>query len=578
MTYNGQYTNNFHPNPAFQNGLAGVATTTAETIVNLDVSNILYGTASALVTCPGTSAGEGVQTGSAIIPADCTGSASCYVNGTGNITAYVYADGVVVGVQHITLTQEWNRVIIQDVAFFNGNEVTLQLEATTIQECQFWYTGCQIEDTSPCHPYCDGDQDGCYWNEDYFGISYCLYENPIVATSIQHTATAKITVLNVGEAFSAQPFTVTQATYNPIVFTGAAGPMSAVTDFAIAALSDPDPAQTYVSWNNAGITMSSSWQQSWATWIPPYDYLVSNGDILYRRAAFAAYGWDFQSATQNEFAQLTKVYSGIAPVVGGNTPPVFDNPRSIHSIVIADRINFINNPSFEVATTYWSPVGTATLARDSTVTVGEIAVYDEDILTAGAHSCNVTLNADFDGASITVPDLLPGFTYIASAYVKSGLGLNNIVMDIADSATSIQSSGGTGYSFGQYDAGPYGGFNPTGDLPTGTWYRIWCVFTASGDSETLEIISSPSGDVNYPTHMWIDAVLVEQGEVLKSYFDGSTGVNYTWDTAQDSAGLSRSYYYSQMAVRQQAVNNVLNRHTPLGISYAAPQYSVPPIE
>jgi hypothetical protein len=578
MTYNGRYTNNFVQNPSFQNGLANVAATTAETIVNLDVSNILYGTSSCLVTCPGNSAGEGVQAGYAVIPEDCTGSASCFVNGTGSITAYVYADGQVVGVQHITLTQEWNRVVIQDVAFFGGNEVTLELSATTIQECQFWCSGFQVEDSSPCHPYCDGDQDGCEWEDEFFGISWCLYENPITATSIQHTATAKVNILDVGEAFAAIVFPSVQVTYNPLVFPGSSGPVSAVTDFSVASLSDPDPAQSYVSWNNAGITMSSSWQQSWATWIPPYDYVVSNGDILYRRAAFAAFGWDFQSATENQYAQLTKVYAGISPIVGSNSPPVFDNPRTIHSIIIADRINFVINPSFEVSTEYWSAIGDATLSRDNTVNVGQIAVYDETILTAGSYSCNITLNEYGDGAQISIPDLLPGYNYMASVYVKSGLGLNNIVMEIAGNSTSVQSSGGTGYSYGEYNDGPYGGFNPTGDLPTSTWYRIYVTFTASGDSETLQVTSVPSGDVNYPAHMWVDAVLVEQGEILQGYFDGSAGINYTWDSVQDSAGLSRSYYYSQMSVKQQAVNNVLARHTPLGISYALPQYSVPPVE
>jgi hypothetical protein len=577
MTYNNVYTNNFHPNPAFQNGLAGVAATTAETVVNLDVSNILYGAASCLVTCPGISAGEGASFGSAVIPENCTGSASCYVNGTGSITAYVVADGNVVGVQHITLTQEWNRVIIQDVAFFGGNEVTLELTATTIQECQFWCAGFQVEDTSPCHPYCDGEQDGCEWNTGFYGISYCLYENPITATSIQHSATERVSILQVGEDFAAQVVTVTQHTYNPLVFPGSAGPLSAVTDFSIAALTDPDPAQAYASWNNAGITMSTSWQQSWATFVPPYDYIVSNGDILYRRAAFAAIGWDFQGATESQYAQLTKAYAGIAPVYNGSTPPAFDSPRAIHSIIVADRINYVVNPSFEVSTEYWSPVGSASLATDNTVTVGDIAVYDETILTAGSYSCNVTLNADYDGAQITIDNLLPGYNYIASSYVRSGLGLNNIVMNIGGGATSVQSTGGTGYNYGEYNSGYYGGFDPAGDLPQ-QWFRIWCTFTASGDSEVLQITSSPAFYINYPTHMWIDAVLIEPGEVLQGYFDGSTGTDYTWDSAEDAAGLSRSYYYQQMAVRQQAVNNVLARHTPLGISYAPPLYSVPPVE
>lgn len=572
------FTTNYHPNPAFQNGIAGFAAATAESIVNLDTSNMLYGTSSLLVTCPGVNPGEGVITPSATIPLDCTGSVSCHVNGTGSITAYVYADGNIVGVQHITLTQQWNRVIIQDIAMVSGNEITLHLTATKQEASQFWCAGFQVEPTSPCHPYVDGDLDGCNWRTGFFGISYCLYENPIKATSIQHGTTAKVNILDVGEAFSATVLASGKHTYNPVVFLGAAGPVSAIKDFSVSSLTDPDPAQTYVSWNNAGILMGSPWQQSWATFVPPNDYVVSNGDILYKRAAFAAIGWDFQSAVTNNYAQLTRAYTGIAPLVGGSSPPAFDNPRTIHSIIIADRINFVNNPSFEVSTFYWSPVGSSTLAQDSSVTLGEIGVYDEDILTGGAHSCNVTLNANFDGASIVIPDLLPGFNYTASVYVKAGLGLSDIVMDIGGVSASIQSSGGTGYDFDGYGNGPYGGFDPITDVSTATWYRIWCTFTASGDSETLQITSSPAVDISYPAHIWIDAVLVEQGEILQPYFDGSTGINYTWDTVQDSAGLSRSYYYKQMSVRQQAVNNVLQRHTPLGISYTPPMYSVPPIE
>jgi hypothetical protein len=571
-----RYTNNYHPNPAFQNGLEGYSATETA-VINLDTSNILYGPASLLVTCPGEQAGEGCRTPSSVIPATSTGSASFYINGTGKVTATVWVDGVQFGVQHLQLERQWVRLIIQDLAYLDSSVVYLTIEATVIDYCQFWCSGFQVEDTSPCHPYCDGDRDGCYWESGFYGASYCLYINPVIASAAQHTSTAVVNILDVGEAFYAQVYPAIQRTYNSLVYPGSAGPLSAVTDFAVAALTDPDPAQTYVSWNNSGVTMSGSYSQSWATFIPPADYLVSNGDVLYSRGAFMTLGWDFQSATENEYAQITRSYAGLSPLPGSNTAPVFDNPRSIHTIIIADRINFVTNPSFEISTANWSAVGAATLTRDGTVNVGEIALYDETIITTGSYSCNVTLNENFDGLSVTVPDLLPGYTYIASAYVKSGLGLNNIVMSIADGITSVQSSGGTGYNVGTYNAGPYGGFNPAGDLPESTWYRIWCIFTASGDSETLTITSAPSEDVSYPTHMWVDGVLIEQGEILQGYFDGSVGINYTWDSQSGTPGLSRSYYYSQMQVKQQAVSNVLSRHTPLGISYAPPVYSVPPV-
>jgi len=215
----------------------------------------------------------------------------------------------------------------------------------------------------------------------------------------------------------------------------------------------------------------------------------------------------------------------------------------------------------------------------SSVTVGDIGEYDEMELTTGSHSMEVTVNASADGAEISVANLIPGYSYTASAYVKADIGLENILLSIANGSTSVQATGGTGYNFGAYNVGPYGGFDPTSDLPTTTWWRVWCVFQAASDSETLLVSSASAGDVSYPTHIWIDGVLVEQGELLNTYFDGSFyGPNYSWDSVSGSAGLARSYYYDELAVKQQAVLNVLNRHTPLGISFDTPVYSVPPIQ
>jgi hypothetical protein len=68
--------------------------------------------------------------------------------------------------------------------------------------------------------------------------------------------------------------------------------------------------------------------------------------------------------------------------------------------------------------------------------------------------------------------------------------------------------------------------------------------------------------------------MVESGELLSFYFDGSFGPNYYWETG-GTAGLARSYFYDQANVKKQAVNNILARHAPLGIISNPAQYAVP---
>jgi len=577
----GTYTTNFVINPAFQAGMAGYNPVNGASI-SLDSTNTIFGPSSLLVLCPGAVAGEGVTTASGVVTDNSTGSVSCYLNGTGSVTVTAVDNGIVIGTAHVTLTQQWTRIVITGLPFSAGDSVNLAIETTIANPAQFWLSGVQVEDTSPAHPYIDGNQVGGTWvSGGTSGVSEQEYENSASATSQTKTTSNVVTVLSTGEEFFAVPNVSVEHTYSSLVVAGSSGPASAVTDFSVSDLTDPDPAQTYVSWNNAGITMSSSWQQSWATFIPPADYLVSDGTYLYRRGAFAALGWKFESAAETDNAIIARVQAQLLPVLTNITEPaapVFDNPRSIHSIIVANRINFVTNPSFEVSTANWTALGTATLAQDSSVTVGDIGEYDDTVVTTGSYSLNITLNANSDGASTSITNLIPGYTYIASAYVKAGAGLDNILMEIGTGSTSIQSSGGTGYGASTYNTGPYGGFNPASDIPSNIWYRVWCTFTASSDSEELEITCVQASDVSYPTHMWTDAVLVEQGDILNSYFDGSSyGDGYSWDSVTGSAGLARSYYYEQMAVRQQAVNNVLARHTPLGIGYTPPVFSVPPI-
>lgn len=549
--------------------------------ISLDTTNILYGNQSCVVECPGNKAGEGCVTAGGIIPSHSTCSASCYITGSGSVTVYAVTNpgGVIVISTPVACTGQWKRITLEGIECTPGQTLLLMVTTTSASRCQFWLSGIQIEDTSPCHPYCDGDQFGCEWTEGFWGgVSVCHYQNPVASSSNITSASNLVPILITGEKFFVSSDSENK-NYNSLVFTGAGGPAACGTDFSVSQLTDPDPAQTYVSWNNAGSVAGTggSYTRIWSVFYPPQEYLVSNGDVLYNQAAYAAVGWWFASVPNSGTVNLARVQAEILPVTTGYSQPspsAFDPPRAIHSIIKPDRLNFCTNPSIEVSTSGWLATGAATISQDGTVSVGEIIEYDDSIITAGTHSLKVTVNQNSDGAQINVPDLITGYTYIASLYVQADQGIENILITVADGESSVLASGGTGYGAGAYNEGPYGGIDPSSDLSESTWFRINCIFTADSDSEILSVSADAGADISYPSHIWVDAVLVEAGEDLSFYFDGSFGPDYSWETS-GTPGLARSYYYDQQAVKQQAVLNVLAQHTPLGIIADTPQYSVP---
>jgi|SRR6185437_3486236 len=576
------FTSNFCRNPAFQLGLEGFNSTLGATI-QLDKTNIKYGNQSCFVKCPGQRGGEGCITAGGIIPHDAICSASLHIKGSGLVTvsAAVNPGGTIKASVLVTLTEQWQRVQLTGIDCSPGQTLYMIVVNNTIGEpAQFWVNGIQIEDSSPCHPYCDGDQDGCEWLEDFWGgVSICQFQNPVVASSNILASPDLVNILQTGQKFFITAESGPNQTFDDLVFANGPGPVGAVKDFAVAQLTDPDPAQTYISWNTAGTasTTGGTYSRNWGIFYPPVDYLVSNGQLLFNRAAYMAAGWLFSSLPNNGTVNLSRIQTEILPITTGYSQPApssFDPPRAIHALIKPDRLNFITNPSIETNTSGWSALGSASLSRDATTSVGQIIEYDDNILTAGVASLKVAVNSNGDGAQISVPNLIPGLTYIASAYVQAGQGLENILMSVGSGATSVLATGGTGYSFGGYDEGPYGGISQILDLPLTTWFRINCIFTATTDTHILQVSSASAADVAYPTTMWIDAVLVEPGELLQFYFDGSFGTNYSWE---GTVNLSRSYYYDQEQLKKNAVLNILDGHTPLGITFDSPLYNTPPI-
>jgi hypothetical protein len=574
------FTNNFCRNPSFQIGLDGYSSL-LETNISLDKSNVLYGQYSCFVSTPGHAAGEGIICAGGVIPSASLCSLSLYIAGVGDVVVSAVSNpgGTVISSIPVKCNQPWQRVKIEGISATPGVTLFIIVTTSSPTACGFWISGIQVEDSPECHNYCDGDQDGCEWLEGFHGgHSVCHFQNPVVAVSNAVAHSNLVPILIQGEGFFVTADTESTS-FSDLVQVGAPGPVGAMSDFAIAQLTDPDPAHTYNSWNNGGSTAGTggAYNRIWSTFYPPADMLVSNGEFLFKRAAYMGVGFQFSSVPNNGTVNIARVQAEVLPVTTAYSQPsptAFDNPRAIHSIIKPNRLNYCPNPSIEVSTSGWTATGSAAVAKDGTTSVGDIIEYDDNLLTAGTASLKITVNANSDGAQINVPFLIPGDTYIASAYVQAGPGLANITMTTGSSSSSVQESGGTGYGIGTYNAGPYGGITTSTDLNTSTWFRVSCIFTASSDTETLTFAADSGTDVAYPTHMWVDAILVEVGEIVNFYFDGSFGVNYSWET-NGTAGLTRSYYYDQQAVKTQAVINVLNNHTPLGITYDTPQYAVP---
>jgi hypothetical protein len=578
------YTTNLATNPGLQLGLTGYSAVNNATIAQsvTGSSGTLFGNPAVIVTTPGVISGEGLLTPTATVLNTVTHSVSVYVQGitTGNVTVSVIQNpgGTILGTTPVNLTSSYQRVVINNLSPTAGNTLSLMVTTNTVEAVQFWATNIQIEPESPAQNYCDGGQQGCFWTSTVGGTSYQPFQNTVGLTGASNINSSNVVnVLIIGKVFN---ITVTGAlnknTPNIANTLFSAGPVGAMTDFSVASLTDPDPAQTYAGWNNAGLSVpTSGYARSWSTFFPPQDYFASGNLQLFKRGAFMAAGWQFSNVPNNAHVIVSDVQVEVLPMTtsfGAPAPTNYVLPRAVQTTVKPTRLNFCTNPSVEVSTAGWSAVAGGVLSQDPSTTVGNIIVIDDQPQSAGIASLLVTVTNSGDGAQISVPNLIAGDTYIVSAYVQADVNVTDILMTCANGSTSAaHGNAGTGYGTGTYGGGFYGGNPPSGSpLTTGQWYRIFTTFQPTDSVATLIF----SANVTAATGFWIDAVLIEAGSVLSYYFDGNFGKNYFWETG-GTAGLTRSYFYDQFGVKSQAVTNVLQHHTPLGISFVTPVFNQP---
>jgi hypothetical protein len=569
------YTENLCPNPSFETDLSGYVALTGTTLTQ-ETTQGFSGRSSMKVVTDGSRSSEGFTAAQATVPNTDTGSMSFYIMGeTGTVTvaAISGSTATVIAQTQVTLSGgDYQRVALSGLSLVAGQQMYLLVQTTTAQALTFWVDAFQYEMNATPHPYIDGSFKGCQWEGTaHESASFQQFQFMLSATGGMFLE-GRATPVVEGEVFtiSASGQMLLSGTEHGTLVIN---PVGALADFGIWTAADFDPAVSYIEWSNAGQSSgSNAWQRVYGLAYPPQQALASDGSVIWNRAAYAALGFTFKSVLNNGQQALADVQFEKMPVSPGSNPvPTSYQPaRAISTVIKPSRLNFCPNPSIEVSTAGWTVIGTATVSQDAA----------KFVVGTGTHSLKVVVNAANDGAYLVIPNLIIGDTYIVSASVQGGAGLLDVTMACGGSSVSSANQGvpygGNAILGIGYGQGPYGGIQATGsDMPTGQWFLPSAVFTATQSTVVLSFQALVGSDVAYPTSFWVDAILLEEGETLGAYFDGSTsGTDYTWEGG-GTAGLTRSYYYQRQNVAAGAVTTALAEHTPLGIVAATPVYSQP---
>jgi hypothetical protein len=575
---------NLCPNPSFETGLTGYTALTGTTLAQTDL-NTAFGQQALQVTLDGHATGEGFYGPQS--PAFSPGGPACLsvylsgANGTVRVQAVINPGGTVLAQADVTLTRAWQRVTLTGLTIPLNAALYLLVTTVAAQAVSFTVDAVQYSPLGTIQPYIDGDQPGCRWlGTRGASTSVKDVQNPAYPTSGGLYLEGHARIIVPGAVFPVTPpsggMRLTGAVGTPLTVS----PVGAVDDFAVYEPADLDPAMTYCGWTNAGIASGhTSYSRPWAVFYPPLDYPVSDGSLLWPRAAYMATGFEFTSVPAGAAQNVTLVQAETMPLAGVSldqtpAPSTYDTPRSVHTVLRGSRINYCPNPSFETSLSGWTGIGSATLTRDTTTVYGINGTLPYLDYASGTASMRVRITAAADGAVISVSQLLTGFTYIASLHALPGAGLRDIRLQVGQTAGGIPTA-------------------TTLPLSTSQWYRPRVIFTATSPTVNLAVFGVPlatastggyggtyggtyggGGPATFPLTFWVDAVLVEEGDALLDYFDGDSGnPDYQWEGTQ---GLTRSYHYPEYAVGKDTVDDILNRHIPVGLTPAAPLYITPP--
>jgi hypothetical protein len=178
-------------------------------------------------------------------------------------------------------------------------------------------------------------------------------------------------------------------------------------------------------------------------------------------------------------------------------------------------------------------------------------------------------NQPYQGAQTQVTNLIPGHHYVASGRVQ---------LDTASGCTRVIPISFPGIEDAVPDTELSIGVGTDGDVPfDGTWYQVSVPFVALQVEHTVAFCIDqddlPTVRTS-PVDFWLDAVVIESGDIAGSYFDGSLGPDYMWEVG-GTPGLARSYYYGDLAHRSGVLNLLLKEYTAAGTNVGIPQFGIP---
>jgi hypothetical protein len=189
------------------------------------------------------------------------------------------------------------------------------------------------------------------------------------------------------------------------------------------------------------------------------------------------------------------------------------------------RVNYIDNPSFEVNSNGWYQFGSATLERSTGESFTGSASLSVTATTAGSGAQRGTT-----GVGNMIPLVGGPGTYYISAYVKLASGTSSGTYLLRHLQYEEETSGSTIAS---------GNVGSQSLSYTGSWVRLSGSFTKN-TSANFAIIRVSTATATIGETFYIDSVMLEKSDTLKSYFDG--GSNGFWSgTANESFSGATPY-------------------------------------
>lgn len=223
--------------------------------------------------------------------------------------------------------------------------------------------------------------------------------------------------------------------------------------------------------------------------------------------------------------------SGLCSGYAASVPSTFEDARELKLTAVANRVNLVHNPSFEIDTTSWAGTTGVTISRlDSESNIGSASLL---AIVASASATNSAVVSDSTSNPIKI---FSGNLYTFSGYIKVTAGVSatyDIHVDWYDDESST--------SFGTLTG------TATTITITSGWVRLSVTGEAPSGATRAKLYFRKKTAMADVAAFLVDNVLVEKYGSLGVYFDGAyDGQNYSSDRDsmwESTAHLSPSHLY-----------------------------------